>query len=129
MKTGVMKLKCNHLASLHINIYDSCGIRHHNLLHSQHPYSTNIRHWAHVNTMFFIQNDLIQHVTQFMCFYLRHSNAIYNITSDGDILSVTQHKVRITFTVRYHDNENPLHGCFHFRTNSITSSEKQMPSS
>jgi len=45
----------------------------------------------------------------------------------GDILSVPQHKVTITFTVHYHDNENPLHGCSHSEKNSITSQEKQMP--
>lgn len=45
----------------------------------------------------------------------------------GDILSVPQHKVRITFTIHYHDNENPLHGFSHSEKNSITSPEKQMP--
>jgi hypothetical protein len=44
----------------------------------------------------------------------------------GDILSVPQHKVRITFTIHYHYNENPHHGFSHFRKNSITSPEKQM---
>jgi len=33
----------------------------------------------------------------------------------GDILSIPQHKVRITFTIHHHGNENPLHGCSHFR--------------
>ena len=33
----------------------------------------------------------------------------------GDILSVPQHKVTTTFTIHYHDNKNPLHGCSHFR--------------
>jgi len=32
----------------------------------------------------------------------------------GD-LNVAQHKVTITFTIHYHNNENPLHGCSHFR--------------
>jgi len=47
----------------------------------------------------------------------------------GDILSVPQHEVRITFTIHYHDNENSLHACFHSENNSITSPEKQMPRS
>jgi hypothetical protein len=33
----------------------------------------------------------------------------------GDILSVAQHKCRITFTVHCHENLNPLHGDSHFR--------------
>jgi len=36
----------------------------------------------------------------------------------GDILSVTQHKFGITFFIDYHGNENPLHGCSHFRKES-----------
>jgi len=30
-------------------------------------------------------------------------------------LRVAHHKVTITFTIHYHKNENPLHGCSHFR--------------
>ena len=33
----------------------------------------------------------------------------------SDILSVAQHKVRINFTIHYHDNENPLHVCSQLR--------------
>jgi len=45
----------------------------------------------------------------------------------GDIFIVTQHKVRIIFTIHYHNNENSLHGFSHSEKNFITSPEKQMP--